>query len=141
MRNRLPKSFIRFFVIAMGVTQLEMHAQDFEQDFFPKEENLSPLGLSISAMVSSSPSRIREEGRWKEHTSSEERKASEACGHEDRRGGSDERDLKDEELEELILEIVRLRHELLKRADGGRPLTDPEIVFLSRLLDEKFNRL
>jgi len=44
-------------------------------------------------------------------------------------------------LEQLILEIVRLRFELLKPAESTRSLTDPEVVRLSRLLDEKFNRL
>ncbi|RKQ84178.1 aspartyl-phosphate phosphatase Spo0E family protein [Brockia lithotrophica] len=70
------------------------------------------------------------------------RVSEEGVAYGERKGDSDGEGFEeDEELERLILEIVRLRFELLKLAESTRSLTDPEIVRLSRLLDEKFNRL
>ncbi|MBT9253378.1 MAG: aspartyl-phosphate phosphatase Spo0E family protein [Brockia lithotrophica] len=105
---------------------MEMHARDMEEDSF---RNDSPPLMFTAVNLS------------RAHVLREARVPEEETRYERRRGGSDGEDLEDEELEELILEIVRLRFELLKRAESARSLTDPEIVRLSRLLDEKFNRL
>ncbi|PTQ52682.1 MAG: hypothetical protein BLITH_0861 [Brockia lithotrophica] len=105
---------------------MEMHARDMEEDFIRNDS--SPLMFTAVNLP-------------RAHVLSEARVPGEETRYERRRGGSDGEDPEDEELEELVLEIVRLRFELLKRAESARSLTDPEIVRLSRLLDEKFNRL